>query len=149
MLIFLPSCCRGFDKFFIKGANYNFSFSFNLLYILIYTDWLQIVMIKWFISIDGLKINSSNWYQHIRIKDLESYIHEGRHIGYLQFDPTVKTENPAYGQLMDSQLSEEGYSVYFNAEIISVASYHLRRHECKKYKHTEDSIKKKHLITIM
>jgi len=44
--------------------------------------------------------------------------------------------SPAHGQLIDSQLTEDGYPVYWNAEIISEASYFIARSYCPKYKHT-------------
>ncbi|XP_029341367.1 peroxidase-like [Acyrthosiphon pisum] len=101
MLVFLPSC-YGEEEFYFKE--------------------------------DGLKIKDTDWYLHLNTRDLnrhiQTVIHEignrRRGIGlYMQIG------SPIHGQFIDSQLSEDLYSVYYHAEIISEASYLIGSKECQ------------------
>ncbi|XP_022164793.1 peroxidase-like isoform X2 [Myzus persicae] len=100
ILVFLPSCCRGHKRFIIK---------------------------------DGLKIDSNNWYRNLGINELEYYIDRSVKSTNLFFGlhlAGVENGSPTYGQFIDSQLSEDGYSVYWSAEIISRASRFISADKC-------------------
>lgn len=64
------------------------------------------------------------WYQNIQINELEGHINKVSNLGNFVLGLYISVDNgsPSYGQLIDSKLSEDGYSVYFNAEIVSAAS---------------------------
>lgn len=128
VLVFLPSYCSGSEEFFIKGKIHNFRFSYNFFY----TNRSKIQWLNGF-CIDGLKIEERNWYRNVRINELEGHIKSASNLGFLEkflSYASVEPRSPAHGQLIDSQLSEEGYSVYWNAEIISAASDYIYHSHC-------------------
>ncbi|XP_029340947.1 uncharacterized protein LOC115033096 [Acyrthosiphon pisum] len=97
MLVFFSSCYRGQADFFFK---------------------------------DGLMVNYTDWYLHLKTKDLDDYIqtvvNRSRKreywVTYLQNNLNMDIETPEHGLLIDSQLSEELYSLYWHAQIISETS---------------------------
>jgi len=88
------------------------------------------------VCIDGFRLKSKDWYQHLKTKDLDQHIqtavsdfgNQTRGI-YLGMD----IGSPDHGQQIDSQLSEDGYSVYWLAEIFSQASFIISINECPLY----------------
>eukprot|EP00102_Acyrthosiphon_pisum_P011023 XP_008179580.2 PREDICTED: peroxidase-like [Acyrthosiphon pisum] len=104
MLVFLSSCYRGQTDFYFK---------------------------------DGLMINKTDWYLHLKTKDLDDYIQtvvnrskEREYwVTYLRNNLNMDIGTPEHGLLIDSQLSEELYSVYWHAEIFSETSSKIRHRE--------------------
>jgi len=86
-----------------------------------------------------LKIEKTDWYLHLNTKELENYIQkvdgdirarEMRHL-YYKYKLSLAIGTPEHGLLIDSQLSEELYSLYKQAEIISEASAFISNNECR------------------
>ncbi|XP_060859433.1 LOW QUALITY PROTEIN: peroxidase-like [Metopolophium dirhodum] len=85
---------------------------------------------------DGLKIKLIDWYRHLDTRDLNNYIQDVVYrIGNRTrgIDLSMKIGSLDHGQLIDSQLSEELYSVYLHAGIISEASSFIGREQCQGY----------------
>ncbi|CAI6372862.1 unnamed protein product [Macrosiphum euphorbiae] len=106
MLVFLPSCYRCRAEFYFK---------------------------------DGLKIEETDWYLHLKTKELDDHIQkvagdirarEMRHL-YYKYKLSLAIGTPEHGLLIDSQLSEELYSLYKQAEIISEASRSISSKACQ------------------
>jgi len=84
---------------------------------------------------DGLMIESTKWYLNLKTEELEQYIQtvvldfirreSGSH------DYRMEIGSPDHGQLIDSQLSEDVYSIYRHAQIISDASSFISNRECR------------------
>lgn len=79
-----------------------------------------------------------DWYQNITIKQLEKYIDQASSLGNHVLGQYIGMDkgSPSHGQLINSQLAEDGYSVYWDAEIITKASDYIIRNCCPKYNHT-------------
>jgi len=88
---------------------------------------------------DGLKIKRTDWYLHLKTKELDDHIQTAvRHFEELEmmdinyrFKLSMDIGSPEHGQLIDSHLSEELYSLYRHAQIISEASVFIRYKECQ------------------
>ncbi|CAI6356941.1 unnamed protein product [Macrosiphum euphorbiae] len=87
---------------------------------------------------DGLKIKRADWYLHLETKKLDDHIRtvvkhvkirEDLRESHLSFD----IGSPEHGLMIDSQLSEELYSLYFHAQIISEASEWMDTYECQNW----------------
>ncbi|XP_060857239.1 peroxidase-like isoform X2 [Metopolophium dirhodum] len=105
ILVFLPSCYRGRAEFYFKD--------------------------------DGLMIKRTDWYKHLKTKELDDHIKTfvskigRREEDKLWFGLNMDIGSPEHGLLIDSQLSEELYSLYRHAEIVSEASSFIRDRECQ------------------
>ncbi|KAL5236551.1 hypothetical protein ACI65C_003961 [Semiaphis heraclei] len=73
-----------------------------------------------------------NWYQNLTIEKLEKYIDQASSLGNHVLGQYIGMDkgSPSHGQLINSQLSEDGYSVYWDAEIITKASDFIIRSCC-------------------
>lgn len=95
------------------------------------------------VCIDGLNIKSTNWYLNLKTEELEQHIQTViseiiQHESDVNLDYTysiMEIGSPDHGQLIDSQLSEDVYSIYRHAQIISEASSFISNRECRVYIH--------------
>lgn len=81
-------------------------------------------------------LKSKDWYLNLKTKDLDHYIEtvvsifgsdtRGKDLG-------MDIGSPDHGQQIDSRLSEDGYSIYWLAEIFSQASVFISNAECPLY----------------
>jgi len=85
-----------------------------------------------------LKIEKTDWYLHLKTKELDAHIQtvagdiRAREMRdwYYEYKLSLGIGTPEHRLLIDSQLSEELYSLYRQAEIISEASSSISSKEC-------------------
>ncbi|KAL5236598.1 hypothetical protein ACI65C_004008, partial [Semiaphis heraclei] len=84
----------------------------------------------------SLSFCKGNWYQNITIEKLENCIDLANSLGFhsvARYIDMVKG-SPSHGQLINSQLSEDGYSLYWDyADIITKASEYIIKSNCPNY----------------
>jgi len=85
-----------------------------------------------------LRIKRTDWYQHIEIKVINDHIQKlvnrvGERENDYWYMLKMDIGSPEHGLLIDSQLSEELYSLYWHAEIMSEASSYISKRECQEY----------------
>ncbi|XP_029342386.1 uncharacterized protein LOC107884255 [Acyrthosiphon pisum] len=108
VLVFLPSCYRCRAQFFFK---------------------------------DGLMINKTDWYLHLKTKEIDHHIQKAvyymeqlyMHEYYDHSELNMDIGSPEYGLLIESQLSEEHYSLYRHAQTISEVSASITHREYQVY----------------
>ena len=93
------------------------------------------------VCIDGLMINITDWYLHLKTKEIDHHIQKA--VSYMEqsqmdeyYDrPKLNMDigSPEYGLLIESQLSEEHYSLYRHAQTISEFSTSISHRECRVY----------------
>lgn len=99
----------------------------------------------------ALEINSTNWYQNLRISEINEEIRKSvveienryRWEDILSDANRLTIGSPFHGQLIDSQPSKDGHTGSRNAEIVIEATRTLKNKYCLRYNHSIMSMKNK------
>jgi len=118
----------------------------NLALFLNFFLYELVVTITYIIYIDGLEINSTNWYLNLKLENLEEEIKSV--VKNFEYEDNVVEDlimaanihiipltSEVRGQLIDSKFFSDGYPAYRNAELITEVSRLINDKYCQMYKH--------------